>query len=92
MSVRQQSMTGLGAFGAARATGRSRSLRIDTVTVALVLALTLLGLVMVTSASISIASKETGDAFLYLERQLLLIPQHGQFHLSVFTGSNRLTF
>ncbi|MFO7276621.1 MAG: putative lipid II flippase FtsW [Pseudomonadota bacterium] len=72
MSARPQSMTGLGAFGAGRAAGRSRALRIDTVTVALVLALTLLGLVMVTSASISIASKETGDAFLYLERQLLL--------------------
>ena len=38
-------------------------MHIDAVTVALVLAILLLGLVMVTSASISIASKETGDAF-----------------------------
>ena len=32
----------------------------------------MLGLIMVTSASISIASKESGDAFSYLERQLVL--------------------
>ena len=32
----------------------------------------LLGLVMVTSASVSIASQETGQPFYYLERQLLL--------------------
>jgi cell division protein FtsW len=37
-----------------------------------VLSIVLLGLVMVTSASISIASKETGDVFFYLERQLIL--------------------
>ena len=48
------------------------SIRIDWVTVGLVTAILLLGLVMVTSASISIASKETGDAFFYLERQLIL--------------------
>jgi cell division protein FtsW len=35
-------------------------------------AIVLLGLIMVTSASISIASKESGDAFRYLERQLVL--------------------
>ena len=45
---------------------------IDWTTVGLVLAILLLGLVMVTSASISIASKETGDVFYYLERQLIL--------------------
>jgi cell division protein FtsW len=49
-----------------------RSLHIDVVALALILAIVLLGLVMVTSASISIASKESGDAFSYLERQLVL--------------------
>ena len=48
------------------------NVHIDRVTVGLVLAILLLGLVMVTSASISIAGKETGDVFLYLERQLVL--------------------
>ena len=48
------------------------AIRIDWVTVGLVAAILLLGLVMVTSASISIASKETGDVFFYLERQLIL--------------------
>jgi cell division protein FtsW len=43
------------------------------VTIALVLAIALLGLVMVTSASVSIASKDTGQTFFYLERQLLLM-------------------
>ena len=38
----------------------------------LVAAILLLGLIMVTSASISIASKEGGDAFAFLERQLVL--------------------
>ena len=49
-----------------------RQLHIDFVALALILAIVLLGLVMVTSASISIASKESGDAFSYLERQLVL--------------------
>lgn len=48
------------------------TVHIDWVTVGLVAAILLLGLVMVTSASISIASKETGDVFFYLERQLIL--------------------
>jgi cell division protein FtsW len=48
------------------------TIHLDWVTVGLVLAILLLGLVMVTSASISIASKETGDVFFYLERQLVL--------------------
>jgi cell division protein FtsW len=56
----------------ARSAARSGPIRIDWVTVALVLALMLLGLVMVTSASISIASQESGDPFAYLERELLL--------------------
>jgi cell division protein FtsW len=47
-------------------------LRIDPVLVGLVLSILLLGLVMVTSASISIASRDGGDPFHYLERQLLL--------------------
>jgi cell division protein FtsW len=49
-----------------------RGLHIDLVALSLILAIVLLGLVMVTSASISIASKESGDAFSYLERQLVL--------------------
>jgi cell division protein FtsW len=49
-----------------------RGLHIDAVALSLVAAIVLLGLVMVTSASISIASKESGDPFSYLERQLVL--------------------
>ncbi len=60
-------------MGFARSAGRTGGIRLDTVTVALTLALTLLGLVMVTSASVSIASQETGQPFYYLERQLLLV-------------------
>ena len=56
----------------ARSGARVGPIRIDWVTVALVLALLLLGLVMVTSASISVASQESGDPFAYLERELLL--------------------
>ena len=54
--------------------GRSGgAVHIDTVTMAIVLSIALLGLVMVTSASVSIASKDTGEAFFYLERQLVLM-------------------
>jgi cell division protein FtsW len=49
-----------------------RALYLDSVALSLVAAIVLLGLVMVTSASISIASKESGDPFAYLERQLVL--------------------
>ncbi|MCB1625605.1 MAG: putative lipid II flippase FtsW [Pseudomonadales bacterium] len=56
----------------ARSTGRSGPLRLDVVTLAIVFSILLLGLVMVTSASMSIAAKEAGEPFLYLERQLLL--------------------
>lgn len=52
--------------------GRRSGLGIDYVLVAIMLAILLLGLVMVTSASISIASRDGGDPFFYLERQLLL--------------------
>ncbi len=66
----------MSARSTARALGRNAArattVRLDTVTLALVLAIVLFGLVMVTSASISIATKETGDPFLYLERQLFL--------------------
>jgi cell division protein FtsW len=47
-------------------------LYIDPVAVALVSGIVLLGLIMVTSASISIASRDGGDAFSFLERQLVL--------------------
>ena len=50
---------------------RAAAVHLDGVTLALVLALLLFGLVMVTSASISIASRDTGNPFFYLERQLL---------------------
>jgi len=68
-------MRGAGATPMSFARSGSRSgvtVHIDWVTVGLVSAILLLGLVMVTSASISIASKETGDVFFYLERQLIL--------------------
>jgi cell division protein FtsW len=51
---------------------KGRGLHIDAVALSLVAAIVLLGLIMVTSASISIASKESGNAFSYLERQLVL--------------------
>lgn len=54
-----------------RSGSRSGPARIDFVTLAIVISIVLLGLIMVTSASISIASKESGNAFAYLERQLL---------------------
>ncbi|MBV9343494.1 MAG: putative lipid II flippase FtsW [Gammaproteobacteria bacterium] len=53
----------------ARAGGR---IHLDPVTIALVLGIVLLGLVMVTSASVSVASQESGQPFFYLERQLCL--------------------
>jgi cell division protein FtsW len=56
----------------ARSSRNSGAVHIDSVTIAIVLAISLLGLVMVTSASVSIASQENGQAFYYLERQLLL--------------------
>jgi cell division protein FtsW len=43
----------------------------DYVTVGLVLAIFLLGLIMVTSASMSIAARDLGNPFFYLERQLI---------------------
>src|SRR4029079_16370663 len=58
-----------GAFMSPRARG---TLHIEAVALSLVASIVLLGLIMVTSASISIASKESGNAFSYLERQLVL--------------------
>ena len=58
--------------GLTRAQGRTGAVHLDPVTLALALGISLLGLVMVTSASVSIASQESGQPFLYLERQLLL--------------------
>jgi cell division protein FtsW len=55
----------------ARSSARGSGIYIDSVFLALVLAILLLGLVMVASASISIASQDTGDPFYFLERQLL---------------------
>jgi cell division protein FtsW len=60
-------------MGFARSAGRAGGVRLDAVTIGVVLALVLLGLVMVTSASVSIASQETGQPFYYLERQLALV-------------------
>lgn len=57
----------------ARSGARGGAYRTDWTTVTLVLAISLLGLIMVTSASVSIANKESGEPFLYLERQLLLL-------------------
>src|SRR5580658_2874269 len=56
----------------ARGSGRAGALHLDSVTIALTLGIVLLGLVMVTSASVSIASQESGQPFYYLERQLFL--------------------
>ena len=65
--------------------GRSGgAVHIDTVTIAIVLSIALLGLVMVTSASVSIASKDTGEAFFYLERQLVLMLIGGAFAVLLF--------
>jgi cell division protein FtsW len=59
------------AIGLTRTT-RSQGLRLDPVLVGVVLSILLLGLVMVTSASISIAARNGGDPFQYLEKQLAL--------------------
>jgi cell division protein FtsW len=70
--------------------GRNLELHIDLVTVGLVLSIVLFGLVMVTSASISIASKESGSAFIYLQRQLLLVLMGGGCAALVFAVPTRL--
>ncbi|MBV8975419.1 MAG: putative lipid II flippase FtsW [Sinobacteraceae bacterium] len=55
-----------------RSGGRASAIYLDPVTLALIAAIVLLGLIMVTSASVSIASEDSGQPFYYLERQLLL--------------------
>jgi cell division protein FtsW len=52
---------------------RGRALQLDGILILAVAAILLISAVMVTSASVSIASKETGDAFYYLKRQLIFI-------------------
>ncbi len=59
-------------LGFGRSSARTGGLHLDPVTIALTLGIVLLGLVMVTSASVSIASQDSGQPFYYLERQLLL--------------------
>jgi len=56
---------------ATRSAGRQPRLAIDPVIVAATLGLMLLGLVMVTSSSVTIAERQAGDPFMYLDRQLL---------------------
>jgi len=58
--------------GFERAGERRTAVHLDPVTLALLAALMLLGLIMVTSASVSIASQDSGQPFYYLERQLFL--------------------
>ena len=60
-------------MGFARPASRAGGVHFDSITIAVTLALTLLGLVMVTSASVSIAGRETGQPFYFLERQLALM-------------------
>jgi cell division protein FtsW len=59
-------------LGFARSSAKGGPVYLDWVTLGLTLMIVLLGLVMVTSASVSIASQESGQPFYYLERQLLL--------------------
>jgi cell division protein FtsW len=57
----------------ARSGTRPTTVHLDLVTLLIVSSIVLLGLIIVTSASMSIASKEAGDPFLYLERQFVLV-------------------
>jgi cell division protein FtsW len=52
---------------------RASLLRLDPLILVLAAAILLLGLVMVTSASVTTAAHESGDPFVYLERQLLIV-------------------
>ncbi len=61
------------AMAYARSSRGGATVHIDTVMIGIVLAISLLGLIMVTSASVSVASQESGEPFYYLERQLLLL-------------------
>jgi len=59
--------------GQARSVARTAAPRVDGVLLMLVAAIVLLGLVMVASASISVAARDGGEPFVFLERQLLLV-------------------
>ena len=72
-------------MGFARSGAARGGVHLDTVTIAVTLALVLLGLIMVTSASVSIASRETGQPFYYLERQLLLVAVGGAAAMLLFS-------
>ena len=65
-------MSGPSVLGLDRSAARGSAVHLDPVTLALIGAIVLLGLIMVTSASVSIASEDSGQPFYYLERQLLL--------------------
>ena len=65
-------MSGAALTGFERGGERRRAVQLDPITLALIGAIVLLGLIMVTSASVSIASQDSGQPFYYLERQLLL--------------------
>jgi cell division protein FtsW len=60
-------------MGMARNPARDRGVQLDGVMLMLIGVIILLGLVMVTSASITIANRDSGDPFAFLERQLLLV-------------------
>ncbi len=62
-------MTTAAAIQYSRSAGRQARLVIDPVIVSTTLAIVLLGLIMVTSASVTIADRQSGDPFFYLERQ-----------------------
>jgi cell division protein FtsW len=57
----------------ARSTGQPRRLVLDPWVTGIVAALLLIGLVMVASASIGVADRETGQPFVYFERQLIYV-------------------
>jgi len=57
----------------ARRGGRPTVVHLDVITLLIVFSIVLLGLVIVTSSSMSIATKEAGNPFLYLERQFTLV-------------------
>jgi len=68
MSVSAGAMSGY-----ARSGTRQRAVQLDTLLLLAVAGLLLVSAVMVASASISIAAKESGDAFYYLKRQLFFM-------------------
>ena len=65
-------MSAAALMGFDRSGARGGAVHLDAVTLAIIAAIVLLGLIMVTSASVSSASQDSGQAFYYLERQLLL--------------------